>query len=110
MNIPYPEKYKFDYQQYKLLNAKFGLLMSEYYEYGSKSAIEKLLLSILLDTASKFRINEFEKPKKTYTKTLKYHEAFALLSFVTYILQFEADVYWRAVLEQTRIILDKKVN
>lgn len=110
MQIPYPTKYKFDRQQFRLLHIKLSMLLNDCYHYGVDSVVEKLIFSILIETSKKFYFSELNKPQKNYTKELKYHEAFALLSFINWLLQCTTDVYDRVLLDQVRIMLDKKVN
>lgn len=91
------------------LSVQFNALLSGSINYGHDGPTAKMMLSILFEVGKKFHYNFYGMRQKTYTKSLKYHEAFALLGFVNYLLESEQDDYSLALLRDLQLSLDKKI-
>lgn len=92
----------------KYLSAWFEELLHGRIDYGSGST-EKMMLSILIDVAKKFTYNPYAPRNSKHTKSLKFHEAMAMLAFVSYLIQIESDPYGRSILIDIQITIDKKI-
>ena len=107
MHLP-EVKLKLDHAQMACIGKQLDLLLNELLEFGKRKS-ERVYLSILMDVERKFRIEKFARPKKHYTKRLKYHEAEALFLFLHNVIDIQQDVYSRTCMMQVLHLIDKQI-